>query len=168
MDLGSVDTWNMFFWKTVKRDKSVSLFAVHFLLAICNVCPLTIPEFLAPTQVYQITSNSFITSVWPGFSSWNIVLSSTEEESPVWITKMQNIQVHRTQTKETTRKPLQRPDKRYHKDLLVISGASTEVILPARFSLHHITQQRAFPKVKTVVSFEISIALFLVCDFPRQ
>ena len=61
---------------------------------------------------------------------------------------MQNIQVHRTQTKETTRKLLQRPDKRYHKDLLVISGASTEVILPARFSLHHITQQRAFPKVK--------------------
>jgi len=30
---------------------SKQLFAIHFLLATCNVCPLTIPEFFAQTQV---------------------------------------------------------------------------------------------------------------------
>ena len=30
---------------------SKQLFAIHFLLATCNVCPLTIPEFFAQTWV---------------------------------------------------------------------------------------------------------------------
>ena len=30
---------------------SKQLFAIHFLLATCNVCPLTIPEFFAQTRV---------------------------------------------------------------------------------------------------------------------
>ena len=34
-----------FFWT------SKQLFAIHFLLATCNVCPLAIPEFFAQTRV---------------------------------------------------------------------------------------------------------------------
>ena len=30
---------------------SKQLFAIHFLLATCNVCPLTIPEFFVQTRV---------------------------------------------------------------------------------------------------------------------
>jgi len=37
---------NRFFFWTSKQ-----LFAIHFLLATCNVCPLTIPEFFAQTRV---------------------------------------------------------------------------------------------------------------------
>ena len=36
---------NVFFWT------SKQLFAIHFLLATCTVCPLTIPEFFAQTRV---------------------------------------------------------------------------------------------------------------------
>ena len=36
---------SFFFWT------SKQLFAIHFLLATCNVCPLTIPEFFAQTRV---------------------------------------------------------------------------------------------------------------------
>ena len=36
---------NRFFWT------SKQLFAIHFLLATCNVCPLTIPELFAQTRV---------------------------------------------------------------------------------------------------------------------
>ena len=42
----SVDVSPKSFFRTSKH-----LFAIHFLLATCNVCPLTIPEFFAQVRV---------------------------------------------------------------------------------------------------------------------
>ena len=44
--LKSIDRFRKSFFWTSKQ-----LFAIHFLLATCNVCPLAIPEFFAQTRV---------------------------------------------------------------------------------------------------------------------
>ena len=49
---------------------SKQLFAIHFLLATCNVCPLTIPEFFSQTRVSDY---------------WQLIHSKTEIRSILFI-----------------------------------------------------------------------------------